>query len=104
MENTLIENFKHTPVLLNECLDALNINPNGIYVDGTLGGGGHSGEILKRLTNGKLIAFDKDIDAIKSTSEKLKCFGEKVIFVKSDFKNMYEKIRELGFQQVDGIL
>ena len=63
MEETLVNNFKHTPVLLDECLDGLSIRPDGIYVDGTLGGGGHSGEILKRLTTGKLIAFDKDDDA-----------------------------------------
>lgn len=104
MEKTFINNFEHTPVMLNECLDGLNINPEGIYVDGTLGGGGHSGEILKRLTTGKLIAFDKDDDALISTGEKLKNYKDKVIFVKSDFKNMYEKVHELGFQQVDGIL
>lgn len=104
MEKTFINNFEHTPVMLNECLDGLNIKPEGIYVDGTLGGGGHSGEILKRLTTGKLIAFDKDDDALMSTGEKLKNYKDKVIFVKSDFKNMYEKVHELGFQQVDGIL
>ena len=104
MEKTFINNFEHTPVMLNECLDGLNIKPDGIYVDGTLGGGGHSGEILKRLTTGKLIAFDKDDDALMSTGEKLKNYKDKVIFVKSDFKNMYEKVHELGFQQVDGIL
>lgn len=104
MEKTFENNFKHTPVLLNECLEGLNIKPNGIYVDGTLGGGGHSGEILKRLTTGKLIAFDKDDDALYSTSKKLAEFGDKIIFVKSDFKNMYDKVRELGFEQVDGIL
>ena len=104
MEKTFINNFEHTPVMLNECLDGLNIKPDGIYVDGTLGGGGHSGEILKRLTTGKLIAFDKDDDALMSTGEKLKKYKDKVIFVKSDFKNMYEKVHELGFQQVDGIL
>ena len=104
MEKTFINNFEHTPVMLNECLDGLNIRPDGIYVDGTLGGGGHSGEILKRLTTGKLIAFDKDDDALMSTGEKLKVYKDKVIFVKSDFKNMFEKVHELGFQQVDGIL
>lgn len=104
MEKTFLNNFKHTPVMLNECLDGLNIKPDGIYVDGTLGGGGHSSEILKRLTTGKLIAFDKDDDALNSTGEKLKIFGDKVIFVKSDFKNMCEKLNELGIQQVDGIL
>lgn len=104
MEKTFENNFKHTPVLLNECLEGLNIRPDGIYVDGTLGGGGHSGEILKRLTTGKLIAFDKDSDALNSTSKKLKQFEDKIIYVKSDFKNMYEIIKEKGFDGVDGIL
>ncbi|MBE5736298.1 MAG: 16S rRNA (cytosine(1402)-N(4))-methyltransferase RsmH [Clostridiales bacterium] len=104
MEETLVNNFCHTPVMLNECLEGLNINPNGIYVDGTLGGGGHSKEILKALAGGKLIAFDKDIDALSSTKEKLKEFGDKVIFVQSDFKDMKDRLNELGIQQVDGIL
>ena len=104
MEATFLNNFKHTPVLLNECLDGLNIKPDGIYVDGTLGGGGHSGEILKRLTTGKLIAFDKDQDALSSTSQKLKEFGNKVLFVKSDFKKMASVLNDMGIQQVDGIL
>ncbi|MGN0961849.1 MAG: 16S rRNA (cytosine(1402)-N(4))-methyltransferase RsmH [Christensenellales bacterium] len=104
MEKHLENNFKHTPVMLKECLDGLNIKPDGIYVDGTLGGGGHSSEILKKLTTGKLIAFDKDDDALTSTGEKLKRYGDKVIFVKSDFKLMYEKVQELGFGKVDGIL
>lgn len=104
MEKTLVSNFKHTPVMLNECMDGLNISPNGIYVDGTLGGGGHSGEILRRLTTGRLIAFDKDEDALSSTSEKLSEYHNKVTFVKSDFKNMKVKVNELGIQQVDGIL
>ena len=104
MEKTFINKFEHTSVMLNECIDGLNIIPDGIYVDGTLGGGGHSEEILKRLTTGKLIAFDKDDDALMSTGEKLKGYGDKIIYTKSDFKNMYEKVHELGFQQVNGIL
>ena len=104
MEKTFINKFEHTSVMLNECIDGLNIIPDGIYVDGTLGGGGHSEEILKRLTTGKLIAFDKDDDALMSTGEKLKGYGDKIIYIKSDFKNMYEKVHELGFQQVNGIL
>ncbi|MBE5738167.1 MAG: 16S rRNA (cytosine(1402)-N(4))-methyltransferase RsmH [Clostridiales bacterium] len=96
--------FEHTPVLLNECLEGLNIDPTGIYVDGTLGGGGHSGEILKRLTTGKLIAFDKDDDALMHTKAKLSEFGDKVIFVKNDFKNMYSVIKGLGIEAVNGIL
>lgn len=104
MDTTLVNNFQHTPVMLNECIEGLDIKPDGIYVDGTLGGGGHSGEILKRLTTGRLIAFDKDDDALNSTSKKLSEFGDKVTFVKSDFKNMYQKVQELGIQHVDGIL
>lgn len=96
--------FKHTPVLLNECLEGLNIKPKGIYVDGTLGGGGHSGEILKRLTSGKLIAFDKDEDALSSTKEKLKSYESKITYIKDDFKNMYDDIKALGIDEVDGIL
>ena len=104
METTFVDNFQHTPVLLNECLEGLNIRPDGIYVDGTLGGGGHSGEILKRLTTGKLIAFDKDDDALNSTKEKLKSFGDKIVYIKSDFKEMKERLLNMGIQQVNGIL
>ena len=104
MEETFENNFKHTPVLLNECLQALNIKYDGIYVDGTLGGGGHSGEILKRLTTGKLIAFDKDQDALDSTSQKLKKFEDKITYIKDDFKNMLKDIKNLGIDGVDGIL
>ena len=104
MEKTLVNNFKHTPVLLNECLDGLNIKPDGVYVDGTLGGGGHSREILSRLTTGRLIAFDKDDDALASTREKLAEFGDKVTFVKSDFKKMSQVLLDMGIETVDGIL
>lgn len=104
MEETLEIKFEHTPVLLNECLNGLNIDPTGIYVDGTLGGGGHSGEILKRLTSGKLIAFDKDEDALSSTGKKLAPFGDKVVYVKSDFKEMFQRVKDMGVDGVDGIL
>lgn len=104
MDGTFENKFKHTPVLLNECLEALNIKENGIYIDGTLGGGGHSEEILKKLTTGKLIAFDKDQDALSSTSKKLQNYGDKIIYVKNDFKNMYSVVKSLGYDSVDGIL
>lgn len=104
MEKTFENNFKHTPVLLNECLTALNIKPDGVYVDGTLGGGGHSEEILKRLTSGRLIAFDKDQDALDSTCMRLKKYENKTTFIKDDFKNMCEDIQNLGLNGVDGIL
>ena len=100
-----IENiFKHTPVLLNECLEGLNIKEDGIYVDGTLGGGGHSGEILKRLTTGKLLAFDKDEDALSTTKVKLDNYKDKIIYIKNDFKNMVEVLKSMGYEGVDGIL
>jgi len=102
MEETL--DFKHTSVMLHECIDGLNIKSGGIYVDGTLGGGGHSREILTRLTTGKLVAFDKDDDALNSTKQKLKEFGDKITFVKSDFKNMKSELSNLGIDKVDGIL
>lgn len=104
MEETFENNFKHTPVMLDECLTALNIKPDGIYVDGTLGGGGHSGEILKRLTTGRLIAFDKDRDALSSTQQKLKKYEDHITYIKDDFKNMYEDVLNLGLTGVDGIL
>jgi 16S rRNA (cytosine1402-N4)-methyltransferase len=104
MEKTLNDNFKHTPVMLNECLDGLNIKSDGIYVDGTLGGGGHSGEILKRLTTGTLYAFDKDDDALSSTTKKLEKYSDKVVFIKSDFKNMCESLETFNIKSVDGIL
>ena len=73
--------FLHKPIMLNECIDMLNIVPSGIYVDGTLGGAGHSLEIVKRLDSGKLIAFDQDIEAIENAKIKLKAFEDKVILI-----------------------
>lgn len=96
--------FKHYSVMLNECIEGLNIKPNGIYVDGTLGGAGHSYEIAKRLTDGgKLIAIDKDMDAINASKERLKDF-DNVIFVHDDYKNLPDILDSLGVQKVDGIL
>ncbi|MBQ6414998.1 MAG: 16S rRNA (cytosine(1402)-N(4))-methyltransferase, partial [Butyrivibrio sp.] len=77
--------FSHVPVLLNEVIENLNIKEDGIYFDGTLGGGGHSGEILKRLgPSGRLIATDQDREAIESTRERLKEFGDKLTIVKDN--------------------
>ncbi len=95
--------FKHTPVLLNECLEGLNIKPNGIYADGTLGGAGHSLKIVEQLKDGKLIGIDKDDTALSVCKERLKNF-KNVIFVKSDFKNFKQIISDLGISGVDGIL
>ena len=104
MENTLENKFEHTPVMLEECIDALNIQPQGTYVDGTLGGGGHSSQIAKRLTTGRLIAIDKDQDALSHSTLKLSPYQNRVTFVKSDFKEMTQVLDNLGIESVDGIL
>lgn len=96
--------FHHIPVMLEECLSGLDIKENGIYVDGTLGGAGHSSEIAKRLKNGKLIGIDKDSDALSVAQTRFGKDFDKVTFVKSDFKNMVQVLDELGIDQVDGIL
>jgi len=95
--------YVHKSVLLKETIEHLNINPKGIYVDGTLGGGGHSEEILKRLTTGKLIAIDRDEEAILAAKERLKDY-KNVIYIKDNFKNIKEILRNLGIEKVDGIL
>ncbi len=94
--------FNHISVLLNESIDALNIKENGIYVDGTAGGAGHSKEIAKRLTTGRLIAFDQDPDAVKIASERLAGSPSKVI--NGNFCNMDKILHEIGIETVDGIL
>ena len=96
--------FNHFPVMLMECINGLNIKENGIYVDGTLGGAGHSSEILKRLKTGKLIAIDKDLDAIKESSNRLSKIGNNFIVVHNDFKNFSSILDELKISKVDGIL
>lgn len=97
-------NFTHYSVMLNECIEGLNIKPDGIYVDGTLGGAGHSLEIVKHLKNGRLIAIDKDDDALEFSREKLKEYSDKITFVKEDFKNLKNVLLDLGISKVDGIL
>ncbi len=94
--------FKHISVLLSETIDSLNIKPCGIYVDGTVGGAGHSREIAKRLTGGQLICLDQDPDAVKVATERLKGLPARVI--RSNFSQMTEVLRELGIDKVDGIL
>ena len=96
--------FKHYSVLLNEAVEGLDIKEDGIYVDCTLGGAGHSLEILKRLKNGKLYAFDQDNVAIENAEEKLAEYSDKVVFIKSNFVNLKEKLAELGVHEVDGVL
>ena len=96
--------FAHIPVMLNEVLDGLAIKSDGIYVDGTVGGAGHSSEIAKRLTSGRLIAFDKDEDALMASAERLAPYKDKVTFVHDDYKNMIHDLDALGIGEVDGIL
>lgn len=95
---------KHIPVLLNETIDGLNIKKDGIYVDLTLGRGGHSKEILKRLTTGRLISFDKDETAIKESTENLKEFSEKFTGIHDDFRNFRANLDKLGIEKIDGIM
>lgn len=96
--------FKHIPVLLEECLSGLNIKEDGIYVDGTLGGGGHSLEIAKRLTTGRLIANDLDLEAIAAAKEKLSGHLQKITFVHGDYKEICDRLDAIGVEKVDGIL
>lgn len=96
--------FKHYSVMLNETIEQLNIRPDGIYVDGTLGGAGHSSEIAKRLTTGGLIGIDQDADAIAAASERLKDYKDKVTIVRSNYAQMKEVLHNLGIEKVDGIL
>lgn len=97
--------FKHKSVLLYETVDNLNIKPNGIYVDGTLGGGGHSLEIAARLSEGgRLIGIDQDEDAIRAAGERLKAFGNRVTIVRNNYCNIGQVLDELGIEKVDGIM
>ncbi|MDO4800416.1 MAG: 16S rRNA (cytosine(1402)-N(4))-methyltransferase RsmH [Bacillota bacterium] len=96
--------FRHETVLLQESIDALVIRSDGIYVDGTLGGGGHSFEIAKRLTNGKLIGIDQDRDALAAAIRRLSEFGERFVPAKSNFSHLTDVLEDLGITQIDGML
>lgn len=97
--------FKHKSVLLFETIDNLNIKPDGIYVDGTLGGGGHSFQILKRLgEGGRLIGIDQDEDALKAAGERLAIFEDKVTTVRSNYCHMKQVLHDLGIEKVSGIV
>lgn len=97
--------FAHVSVMLQECIEGLDIKSDGIYVDGTVGGGGHSIEIVKRLSDGgRLIAVDKDREALKASGERLKDYLDKVTFVHDDYKNLICNLDMLGIDKVDGIL
>ena len=95
---------KHISVLLEECIENLNIKPDGIYVDGTLGLGGHSEQILKRLTTGRLIGIDRDESAIRRTGERLKAYSDKMTLVDGNFCDVAQILDELGIDAVDGML
>lgn len=97
--------FRHIPIMLEEVIEGLDIKPNGIYVDGTLGGGGHSYEIAKRLTDGgQLIGIDQDEDAINAAGKKLSEFEDRVTIVRSNYAQMVSILKSMGIEQVDGIL
>ena len=92
--------FKHKSVLLQETIDSLNIKADGIYVDGTLGGGGHASEVCRRLGDGgKLIGIDQDGDAVAAAGERLKEFGDRAVIVRSNYENIDGVLKELGIEK-----
>lgn len=95
---------KHIPVLLKECIENLNIRPEGVYLDGTLGRGGHSFAIASQLTTGHLICVDKDLSAIEQGSERLAPFRDRILFIHDDFRNAASIVRSAGFGPADGML
>ena len=96
--------FEHTTVLLHETVDGLNVRPDGIYVDATLGGGGHAFEVCRRLSGtGRLIGIDQDADAIEAAGRRLEGFGEKVTIIRSNYRDMKPELHKLGIDGVDGI-
>lgn len=96
--------FHHISVLLNECIDNLNIRPDGIYVDGTMGGGGHSLEIAKRLTTGRLICIDQDPNAHEAAGKRLAKYKDRITFVRDNFGNIKSILDSLGIEKIDGML
>ena len=96
--------FSHYPVMLNECIENLNIKPDGIYVDCTAGGGSHSEAILKKLTTGKLISIDQDDAAIETCTKRFEEYKDKSILVKDNFKNLENILNNLNIDHVDGVL
>ena len=97
--------FKHKSVLLEECIEGLNIKPDGIYVDGTLGGAGHASQVCKRLSaKGRFIGIDQDQDAIIAASERLGEYAERTTIIRSNYCRMVQELEKIGVYQVDGIL
>ena len=99
-----MKEFHHVSVLLQECIDGLNIKPDGIYVDGTLGGAGHSSQIVQRLTTGRLIGIDRDPVALKAAGDRLAPWKDRVTLVHSNFCEIAQVLEDLGIEGVDGIL
>ncbi|MDO5708028.1 MAG: 16S rRNA (cytosine(1402)-N(4))-methyltransferase RsmH [Andreesenia angusta] len=97
-------NFKHISVMLEECIDGLNIKPDGIYVDGTMGGAGHSLEIVKKLDNGILVGIDQDRAAIEKATNVLRDYDDKVYIVRNNFKNIRNILFDLNIEGIDGFL
>jgi len=96
--------FEHVPVMLEQCLRALDIRDDGVYIDATMGGAGHSFEIAKRLRLGRLVCIDRDPNAIRAASERLKPFEGRVLFIRDDFRNIGRIVSELSLERLDGVL
>lgn len=96
--------FKHVSIMLKECMQGLNINPNGIYVDGTLGGGGHSFKLLQYLDKGRLIGIDQDTDALEAATQRLAIFGEKFTPVHNNYSELKSILETLEIERIDGFL
>lgn len=96
--------FNHFSVMLGECIDALNIKPDGIYVDCTLGGGGHSEQIAKRLDGGRLICIDRDADAINAAKKRLAPYADKITYVQDNFSNIKNILLSLGTEKINGVI
>jgi len=95
--------FSHFPVMLDECIKGLNVREDGTYVDGTAGGGGHSSEIAKRLTTGRLFSLDQDPDAVKAATERLSVYPQAKV-IKTNFRDMTDVLSEKGITKVDGVM
>jgi 16S rRNA (cytosine1402-N4)-methyltransferase len=101
---TVLADFSHTPVLLDKCVEFLSVKPDGVYLDGTLGGAGHSSAIAEKLASGMVIGLDQDAQAIDAATERLKPFGSRAKIVKSNFQEAKEALDGIGIKEVDGIL
>ncbi len=96
--------YKHIPVLLNETIDGLNVKEDGIYVDATLGRGGHSSEVLRKLKTGHLYCFDQDKQAIEESKERLESISNKFTLINTNFENLKSSLNQLGINKIDGIM